>query len=107
MSDLDKRKIEYISKIENIKNPSDLSNIKSEIFGKNGFLTLEFKKLGNLSTNEKKVIASKLNEIKKELTNLLNKKTDGTNIKIIKAIIKPRKGYCLIISLNLSINLLP
>tara|TARA_B100001029_G_C15047595_1_gene448259 strand:+ start:77 stop:1144 length:1068 start_codon:yes stop_codon:yes gene_type:complete len=77
MSELDKKKIEYISRIRNIKTPSDLSNLKSEIFGKNGFLTLEFKKLGNLSVVEKKEFASRLNEIKKDLTDLLNKKTSN------------------------------
>jgi phenylalanyl-tRNA synthetase alpha chain len=74
MSKLDNRKTEYISKIEKIKNPLDLDNIKTEIFGKNGFLTLEFKKLGNLPAEEKKVIALQLNKAKEDLTNFINKK---------------------------------
>ena len=67
MSKLDNRKTEYISKIEKIKNPLDLDNIKTEIFGKNGFLTLEFKKLGNLPAEEKKIIALQLNKAKEDL----------------------------------------
>ena len=55
MSKLDNRKTEYISKIEKIKNPLDLDNIKTEIFGKNGFLTLEFKKLGKIYLDEKDI----------------------------------------------------
>ncbi len=74
MSKLDNRKIEYISKIEKIKNPLDLDNIKTEILGKNGFLTLEFKKLGNLPAEEKKTIALQLNKAKEDLTNFINKK---------------------------------
>tara|TARA_Y100001970_G_scaffold286985_1_gene410504 strand:- start:328 stop:1395 length:1068 start_codon:yes stop_codon:yes gene_type:complete len=74
MNELDKRKKEYISKIENIKSHSELGNIKSEIFGKNGYLTLEFKKLGGLNPDQKKNLASNLNDIKKDLTDLLSKK---------------------------------
>jgi len=75
MSKLDNRKTEYISKIEKIKNPLDLDNIKTEIFGKNGFLTLEFKKLGNLPAEEKKIIALQLNKAKEDLIDFINKKT--------------------------------
>ncbi len=85
MSKLDNIKTEYISKIEKIKNPLDLDNIKTEIFGKNGFLTLEFKKLGNLPAEEKKTIALQLNKAKEDLTNFINKKTlDLINQKLIK-----------------------
>ena len=79
MSELEKRKKEYISKIENIKTQSELGNVKSEIFGKNGYLTLEFKKLASLSSDQKKNLASSLNDIKKNLTDLLNKKAQHLN----------------------------
>ncbi len=91
MSKLDNRKIEYISKIEKIKNPLDLDNIKTEIFGKNGFLTLEFKKLGNLPAEEKKAIALQLNKIKEDLINFINKKTLDLSNKEIDQKLKNEK----------------
>ena len=91
MSKLDNRKTEYISKIEKIKNPLDLDNIKTEIFGKNGFLTLEFKKLGNLPAEEKKAIALQLNKAKEDLTNFINKKTLDLSNKEIDQKLKNEK----------------
>jgi phenylalanyl-tRNA synthetase alpha chain len=91
MSKLDNRKTEYISKIEKIKNPLDLDNIKTEIFGKNGFLTLEFKKLGNLPAEEKKAIALQLNKIKEDLINFINKKTLDLSNKEIDQKLKNEK----------------
>ena len=91
MSKLDNRKTEYISKIEKIKNSLDLDNIKTEIFGKNGFLTLEFKKLGNLPAEEKKTIALQLNKAKEDLTNFINKKTLDLSNKAIDQKLKNEK----------------
>jgi len=91
MSKLDNRKTEYISKIEKIKNPLDLDNIKTEIFGKNGFLTLEFKKLGNLPAEEKKIIALQLNKAKEDLIDFINKKTLDLSNKEIDQKLKNEK----------------
>ena len=74
MNELISKKKQIILKLEKIKDTKELYSIKSDIFGKKGFLTEEFKKLGGLSPDERKKIASELNKTKDELTNLLNSK---------------------------------
>ena len=53
MSDIKKIKDEYLVKINNNHNLDNLNQIKSELFGKNGIIALEFKKIGSISANEK------------------------------------------------------
>ena len=48
MSDLDKISSVFNAKIDAIKTKDDLQNIKTEFFGKNGQITLQFKSLGSL-----------------------------------------------------------
>ena len=73
MSDIKKIKDEYLDKINNNHNLDNLNQFKSELFGKNGIIALEFKKIGSISANEKKQFASNLNLIKDELQIALNK----------------------------------
>ena len=73
MSDIKKIKDDYLVKINNNHNLDNLNQIKSELFGKNGIIALEFKKISSISANEKKQFASNLNLIKDELQNALNK----------------------------------
>ena len=73
MSDIKKIIDEYLVKINNNHNLDNLNQIKSELFGKNGIIALEFKKISSISANEKKQFASNLNLIKDELQNALNK----------------------------------
>ena len=80
MSDIKKIKDEYLVKINNNHNLDNLNQIKSELFGKNGIIALEFKKISSISADEKKQFASNLNLIKDELQNALNK-----GFKIIEA----------------------
>ena len=54
MSEFEKKIFEFKEKIKVAKNLSELTKINSEIFGKNGIINLEFKKLGSLSTDERK-----------------------------------------------------
>ena len=72
MSDIKKIKDEYLVKINNNHDLDNLNQIKSELFGKNGIIALEFKKIGSISANEKKQFASNLNLIKDELQIVLN-----------------------------------
>ena len=72
MSDIKKIKDEYISKIKNNDSFDNLNQIKTELFGKNGVIALEFKKIGSISAEERKKFASELNLIKDELQNQLN-----------------------------------
>ena len=72
MSDIKKIKDEYIGKIKNNDSFDNLNQIKTELFGKNGVIALEFKKIGSISAEERKKFASELNLIKDELQNQLN-----------------------------------
>ena len=64
MSDLDKISSLFNAKIDSVKTKDDLQNIKTEFFGKNGQITQQFKSLGSLDPEKRKVFASNLNNIK-------------------------------------------
>ena len=72
MSDLKKIKDEFISKLKGKLNLSEINQIKSDLFGKNGLVSSQFKKIGTISESERKKFASDLNNIKDELQNLIN-----------------------------------
>jgi phenylalanyl-tRNA synthetase alpha chain len=74
MSDLKKIKDEFFSKLSGKLNLSEVNEIKSNLFGKNGLISLQFKKIGSIAENERKKFASDLNIIKDELQNLINNK---------------------------------
>ena len=71
MSDLKNIHKEYISKLNETLNEEQVNQIKSELFGKNGLISSQFKKLGSLEENERKQSASELNKIKDELQNII------------------------------------
>ena len=71
MSDLKNIHKEYISKLSETLNEEQVNQIKSELFGKNGLISSQFKKLGSLDENERKQFASELNKIKDELQNII------------------------------------
>ena len=72
MSDLKKIKDEYLSKLKRQLNLSEINEIKSNLFGKNGLISSQFKKIGSIAENERKKFASDLNVIKDELQDLIN-----------------------------------
>ena len=74
MSDFEKLKEDFKNKIVKAQSSKEIDTIKSEIFGKKGFINSEFKKLGSLSPEDKKEAASKINNIKQELTKIYNDK---------------------------------
>ena len=74
MSDLKKIKEEFLSKLEKKLNLLEINEIKSDFFGKNGFISLQFKKIGTIPELERKKFASDLNVLKDELQNLINSK---------------------------------
>ena len=76
MSDLKKIKEEFLSKLKKKLNLSEINQIKSDLFGKNGQVSSQFKKIGTLAESEKKKFASDLNIIKDELQSLINSKMD-------------------------------
>ena len=74
MSDLKKIKEEFLSKLKKKLNLSEINQIKSDLFGKNGQVSSQFKKIGTLAESERKKFASDLNIIKDELQSLINSK---------------------------------
>jgi len=76
MSEFEKKISEYKEKISNSKDLKELLLISSEIFGKNGILNSEFKKLGSLPNEEKKIFAERINKAKQELSNFYKSKNN-------------------------------
>ena len=76
MSDLKKIRDEFISKLKGKLNLSEINQIKSELFGKNGLVSSQFKKIGTINESERKKFATDLNVIKDELQDLINSKID-------------------------------
>ena len=76
MSDLKKIRDEFISKLKGKLDLSEINQIKSDLFGKNGLVSSQFKKIGTINESERKKFASDLNVIKDELQNLINLKID-------------------------------
>ena len=74
MSDLKKIKEEYLSKLNKSLNLVEINQIKSDLFGKNGLISSQFKKIGSIEETERKKFASDLNLIKDELQVLINLK---------------------------------
>ena len=64
MSDIKKIRNEYLEKLESNLKIENLNQIKTELFGKNGQISNLFKKLGSLSSEDRKKFASELNVIK-------------------------------------------
>jgi phenylalanyl-tRNA synthetase alpha chain len=74
MSDLKKIKDEFFTKLKGKLNLSEINQIKSDLFGKNGLVSSQFKKIGSIAETERKKFASDLNIIKDELQNLIEAK---------------------------------
>ena len=83
MSDLKNIHKEYISKLNETLNEEQVNQIKSELFGKNGLISSQFKKLGSLEENERKQFASELNKIKDELQNIITNSLKDIELKKI------------------------
>ena len=75
MSDFEKLKNELKDKLSRAQNSKEVEDIRVTIFGKNGFINSEFKKLGSLNEEEKKKVASEINKAKQELTKLFAEKS--------------------------------
>ena len=54
MSDLKKIKDDFLLKLNKKLNLSEINQIKSDLFGKNGLISSQFKKIGNVEESEKK-----------------------------------------------------
>jgi len=74
MSDLIKTKEEFLLKLNKKLDISEINEIKSNLFGKNGLISLQFKRIGSIAESERKKFASDLNIIKDELQEIINLK---------------------------------
>ena len=71
MSDIIKIKEEYLNKLKDNLDLNDVNQLKSELFGKNGIISNEFKKMGSISAGDRKNFASDLNSIKNEFHHII------------------------------------
>ncbi len=74
MSDLKKIKDEFLLKLKGKLDISEINQIKSDLFGKSGLISTQFKKIGTIAESERKKFASDLNIIKDELQDLISSK---------------------------------
>ncbi len=81
MSDIIKIKDEYLNKLKEISDVKEINQLKSELFGKSGKISNEFKKMGSLNSEDRKKTSSELNDAKNELQNLIEKKIKDIEIK--------------------------
>ncbi|AFS48013.1 phenylalanine--tRNA ligase, alpha subunit [alpha proteobacterium HIMB5] len=83
MSDLKNIHEEYMTKLKEKLSLDQINQIKSELFGKNGLISSQFKTLGSLDENKRKEFASELNKIKDELQNTISEKLKDLELKKI------------------------
>jgi phenylalanyl-tRNA synthetase alpha chain len=83
MSDIKKIREEYLVKLNQDLDINNINQIKTELFGKSGKISNEFKKMGSISAEERKKFASDLNTIKEEFLNIISKKIQEIEIKDI------------------------
>ena len=88
MSDIIKIKEEYLNKLKEISDLKEINQLKSELFGKSGKISNEFKKMGSINPEERKTISSQLNDAKNELHNLIEKKIKDLEINEINLKLK-------------------
>ena len=91
MSDIIKIKEEYISKLNQDIDLNQVNQFKTELFGKNGKISNEFKKMGSIPADVRKKFASDLNAIKDEIQNLISKKIQEIEIQEINSKIQNEK----------------
>ena len=83
MPDIKKIRDEYIVKLNQDLDINNINQIKTELFGKSGKISNEFKKMGSISAEERKKFASYLNTIKEEFQNIISKKIQEIETKEI------------------------
>ena len=83
MSEIEKIKNQFFSKLEEVNDLEKINQIKSELFGKNGIISNQFKVLATKSDEDKKTFASELNTLKNDLQTIINKKVEKIKIEEI------------------------
>ena len=57
MSDLKNIKEEFNTKLNNNLSLDEINQIKTELFGKNGLISSQFKNIGSIPDNDRKILA--------------------------------------------------
>ena len=83
MSDIKKIKDEFLLKLNGNLDLNQINEIKSELFGKNGLISSQFKKLGSVAESDRKIFASDLNTVKEELQSKILQKIQDIETKEI------------------------
>ena len=91
MSDIKKIKDEFLLKLKENLDLNQVNQIKTELFGKTGLISSQFKQLGKLAEEERKKFASDLNLVKSELENLITIKIDDIEKKEINKKLEKEK----------------
>ena len=91
MSDLENINSSFEAKILAIESKDELQNLKTEFFGKNGKITIQFKNISSLSVDKKKEFASSLNKLKENLSKQIEKKILELETKEVNEKLKDEK----------------
>jgi len=74
MSEIKNIRDQFVSKLESNLSIDQINEIKTQLFGKNGLISLKFKTIGSIPETDRKKFASDLNQVKDELQNLITSK---------------------------------
>jgi phenylalanyl-tRNA synthetase alpha chain len=91
MSDLKNIKNDFIKKLNNNLSLEEINQIKTELFGKSGLISSQFKSISSIPETERKKFASDLNQIKDELQNLIIDKINKIDEKKINEKLEKEK----------------
>ena len=73
---LEKIKLDYLSKIDNVATDTELENLRIEIFGRNGKINQLFSEIRNVAPENRKQFGADLNQLKTELEEKLKNKSN-------------------------------
>ena len=91
MSDIKKIRDEYLLKLSENLDSNQINQIKIDLFGKSGLVSSQFKQLGKIAEEKKKIFASDLNSAKDELQDLISSKIDEIEKKEIRQKLEKEK----------------
>jgi len=91
MPDIKKIKSEFLLKLKENLDLNQINQIKTDLFGKNGLISSQFKQLGKVAEEERKKFASDLNLLKDELQNLISSKINDIENKEINQKLEKEK----------------
>jgi len=91
MSDIKKIKDEFLLKLKENLDLEQVNQVKTDLFGKSGLISSQFKQLGKVAEEERKKFASDLNSLKDELQNLITVKINDIEKKEINQKLEKEK----------------